>query len=153
MELLDWNDITDDFVDGLIIGNGASIALDERFSYSSILEYALQNDLLSADVQSIYKHLHTSDFELVLRIVWHASHLNEALEIADSKTVDAYYGIRSALIETVRAVHPEHSEVVDRLPNSYAFFEKFETICSLNYDINLYWMMMSSNERENPHRL
>lgn len=64
-----WIDISEDFQDGaLILGNGASIAIDSNFDYLSILEYATKEKLLNSDVKLLFEKYETKDFELILQI-------------------------------------------------------------------------------------
>jgi len=44
-ELIDWNKIRNKFKSTLIIGNGASIAVNNKFKYSSLLKTARDNNL------------------------------------------------------------------------------------------------------------
>lgn len=88
----EWKDIKQDFRQGsLLLGNGSSIAIDSRFGYQSILQHARDNDFLTEDIQKLFDFFRTSDFELILRLVWHASKVNDALQIEDEdkRTYDA----------------------------------------------------------------
>ena len=80
-----WKAIEADFSHGLILGNGASIAFDRRFAYQSLKDKATDLGLISTDVQRVFDHLHTADFELVLRMLWHASKINQSLDILDTR--------------------------------------------------------------------
>jgi hypothetical protein len=40
MDLFRWKKLEDKFCEGIVLGNGASIAIDPRFSYSSLFENA-----------------------------------------------------------------------------------------------------------------
>ena len=82
-----WKALQADFGHGLILGNGASIAFDPRFEYQSLKDRATELSLFTADVKLVFDHLQTDDFELVLRMLWHASRINEALKIADVRTL------------------------------------------------------------------
>lgn len=125
----------------ILLGNGASIAVSPSFSYGSLLDHAQQRGLLAADVQRIFDFFGTSDFELVLRLVWQASNVNRALQIPDNSTRQAYLNVRECLIQAVCDVHPEHNVVSPQLPNMYRFLKEFDTVLSLNYDLLVYWTM------------
>jgi hypothetical protein len=86
IKLRQWHDIAHEYEDTLIIGNGASIALSPEFSYASILETCRANNLVTQDVDAVFAHAATSDFELVMRMLWHASHVNRALKIVEQRT-------------------------------------------------------------------
>ncbi|QXB93275.1 DUF4917 family protein [Providencia rettgeri] len=142
-EIYNWIDIESQFSEStLLIGNGASMAIDGRFGYQSLIEYAEKHGLMNSDVNKLFNFFKTTDFELVLRLVWQATNINMALEIEDDKTRNAYVHVRDCLIKAVRDIHPEYQEVSEQMPKVYNFIKKFKTILSLNYDLILYWTVM-----------
>ncbi|MCY1266158.1 hypothetical protein D9M68_292740 [compost metagenome] len=152
-EIHNWEDIAADFERGtVLIGNGASMAVDRGFGYASLLEEARSRNLFTAEVEELFRSFDTADFELVLRLVWHATKVNAALTIPDNLTRRVYQDVRRALIETVRAVHPEHHEVAGRLPSMYRFLKQFSTVLSLNYDLLVYWTMTYGLDVEDQHQ-
>lgn len=79
-KIFQWSDIKDEFNGGaILLGNGASIAIDDSFAYGSLKEHATDNGLLTDDIQSLFDFFHTDDFELILRIVWQATNVNKSL--------------------------------------------------------------------------
>ena len=152
-EIHRWKNISGEFERGtVLIGNGASMAVDRGFGYASLLEEARRLNLFTAEVEELFRSFDTVDFELVLRLVWHATKVNAALTIPDDLTRQVYQDVRRALIETVRAVHPEHSEVVARLPSMYRFLKQFSTVLSLNYDLLVYWTMTYGLDIDDQHQ-
>ncbi|WP_227547295.1 DUF4917 family protein [Acinetobacter sp. ANC 4178] len=146
-EVKQWNDIKDDYLGAsLIIGNGASIALHQEFDFRSLKKKAEELQLFDEDVATLFKEFNTSDFELILRLVWHAKLVNEKLKIKDQKTDEAYQNIKNALIKVVRAVHCPRTHIEDQLPQLYKFTKSFSTIVSLNYDLLMYWIRMYGND-------
>ena len=152
IEINSWADISENFFDSVLIGNGASISIDESFTYGSLRQHAIDNGLLTEDVEKIFGFFETNDFELILRLVWQASRVNIALNIEDNTTRQAYQHVRDCLINAVRSIHPEYSEVEDQFPIIAAFLQRYKTILSLNYDLTLYWVMMLANREYNEHR-
>ncbi|EHK9087688.1 DUF4917 family protein [Vibrio parahaemolyticus] len=150
-EINNWTDIARYFSDSVLLGNGASISISGSFSYSSLREHAIDNDLLTRDVQRLFEYFHTDDFELILRLVWQANNINSALEIPDTRTRRAYEHVRSCLISAVRSIHPEHHQVESQLDNIANYLHQFKTVLSLNYDLTLYWVVMYANSVENGH--
>ncbi len=151
-QIYQWNDIKDQFQEStLLIANGASIALDPQFSYTSLKEYAENNNELEKDILRLFKEFNTDDFEHILRLVWHAAIINNKLNIRDDKTQRAYENIRNALISSVRAIHSDYDEIKETLPTLYEFTKNFKTIVSLNYDLILYWIMMYGNSLQDGH--
>ena len=146
-----WQDISDNFSDSILLGNGASISINKSFTYDSLKEYAATNGLFNASINSLFNFFKTSDFELILRLVWHATKVNEALGILDSETEKAYEHVRDCLINTVQRIHPEHSEVKDQFLAITNFLSSFKTVLSLNYDLTLYWVMMYAKDLDNNH--
>lgn len=151
VEIVDWKDIEDQFDGVILLGNGASIAVDQRFHYGSLKQHAIDNGLLTEDVDSIFNFFHTDDFELILRIVWQATNVNKSLDIDDDKTEQAYQHVRDCLISAVRDIHPEHGSISSQIPNIYNFLKRFGTIIDLNYDLIVYWVMMYGRDVQNIH--
>lgn len=145
-DVVEWEAISDDFTDVLCLGNGASIALSQEFSYGSLLGEARKKGLITEDLDELFEYLGTEDFELVLNLLWHAVHVNRALGITEDRTEKAYDSVRHALVEAVRENHADHADVAGRLPAAYQFLKRFKTVHSLNYDLVLYWAMMAGND-------
>ncbi|MBL0592638.1 DUF4917 family protein [Aeromonas veronii] len=141
--IFEWEEISQIYNRGaLLLGNGASISINARFGYSSLIEHAQENNLLTDDVQQLFNFFNTSDFELILRLVWQASNVNRSLLIPDARTHEAYIRVRECLIQAVRDVHPEYQDVSEHIPAIYNFLRSFRTVISLNYDLILYWTIM-----------
>lgn len=150
----EWGLVAHNFYNGsLLLGNGASISIDQRFNYASLIQHARENELLTVDVQQLFDFFNTNDFELVLRLVWQASNVNQALQIPDQRTHAAYIRVRDCLIQSVRNVHPEYQEISDQLPAIYNFTKQFQTVLSLNYDLILYWAIMYGANIPDRHSL
>lgn len=69
----------------------------------------------------------------MLRRLWQASLVTEALEIPHGRVEEAYAEVRRALIATVRDVHVDYDEVLPHLHFIYRFMARFGTVVSLNY--------------------
>ena len=112
-------------------------------------EYAEEQKHFNEDVLALFKEFDTNDFELILRLVWHATIINQKLNVRDRKTRRAYRNVRKALIKTVRDLHSSYSDIKSELPKLYSFTKEFRTIISLNYDLIMYWIIMyGENERD-----
>jgi hypothetical protein len=143
--LTKWGDIEISDWDAVVLGNGASIAVDKRFSYSSLLEAARAGKLISEPGKQIFDYLQTKDFELVLRTLTHTSKINEVLGVQNPMVSDAYEGIRHALVEVVRQSHVAYDAAQPHLDAAGDFLSRFRTVISLNYDIFVYWAMIKWN--------
>lgn len=148
-----WLEIASNYRGTAILGNGASIAVSSRFDYKSLLGKARSSKLMASDVEQLFNFFKTTDFELILRIVWQAANVNQSLKIADSRTHEAYLGVRECLIQSVQAIHPEFDEVRDQLPAIYQFLKHFDTVASLNYDLIIYWASMYGNQQDDQHAI
>ncbi|OTG59728.1 hypothetical protein B9T29_12015 [Acinetobacter sp. ANC 3903] len=145
-EIKQWNDIKEEYKDGsLLIGNGASIALHSKFHFSSLKDEAEKQNLFSEDVINLFEEFKTTDFELVLRLVWYAKLVNSHLVVTDTKTDEAYENLKDALIKIVNEVHCSYADIETHLPYLYKFTKSFRTIVSLNYDLIMYWVRMYGN--------
>ena len=147
-----WNEQSNRFGDTVVIGNGASIAIDGRLAYPSLYNAAIDNGHLDAQEQQIFEFFGTQDFEFVLRALSHANSINQHLQIEETSTGDAYQSIKASLIETVRGIHPEYADVRDSLARATQFLGHFRSVFSLNYDLFIYWAMMVGNEIANCNR-
>lgn len=147
MKIHQWDEIKQHFTDGLLLGNGASMAIHTAFGYKSLYEAAQENGHLTPDVARVFEAFKVHDFELVLRRLWHAKVVNEALGIHGGRVEQAYLQVRNSLISTVRDVHITHDEAVPHLTPIYEFMQNFKTVVSLNYDLIVYWAAMHSQDK------
>lgn len=145
-EIVPWQTIRDRFQDGLIVGNGGSMAVDARFGYRSLYAAASDYGRLSPEVQEVFARFQTQDFELVLRRLWQAQLVNVALGIAHGPVEQAYLQVRSALIETIQAIHVTYEEASPSLIPIAEFLRQFRIVVSLNYDLIIYWAAMRGNQ-------
>lgn len=150
-KIKDWNNIQDEYDGAILLGNGASIAVDSRFTYGSLKQYAADNGFFTNDVQNIFDFFETDDFELILRIVWQATNVNESLGIQDNKTEQAYAHIRDGLISVVRDIHSGYGDISNQFPTIYEFLKRFKTVIPLNYDLIVYWVMMYGRDIDDKH--
>lgn len=145
-KIVQWEEVGGGFKDSLLVGNGASINVHPGFRYESLHEQAVRLGHVDEAVGSVFASFGTTDFELVLRRLWQASLVNQALGIAPGRVETAYEAVRKALIETVRATHVSHAEAKPHLDRIYPFMQQFRTVISLNYDLIVYWAAMVGNQ-------
>lgn len=144
-EIVKWETISDRYTDGLLLGNGASMAVHAAFGYKSLFDEACTLGHVSEQVKKVFRSFNTTDFELVLRRLWHAKLVNEALEVARGPVEEAYEVVRTALIATIRSTHVSHADAKPHLEHIYPFMQGFKTVVSLNYDLIVYWAAMLGN--------
>ncbi|BCH54766.1 DUF4917 family protein [Agrobacterium vitis] len=133
----------------LLVGNGLSIAFDEKFGYSQLFDVA---DFINNNpkVASIFDALKTKDFETVVGALYSASEIARNFEehAFSKKIIDHISVLKTALIEAVRHIHPGSSNLVsaDQAAKLRSFMQPFlmENGCifSLNYDALIYWSLL-----------
>jgi|GEM_PF-3471031 len=146
-----WSKIADDFKETLIVGNGGSIALSEKFSYSNLYKAGIEQEKLSPHIQELFQRFSgTRDFEKLLRRLWAADFINQKFDVAEAeqeKVRKPYTDVRRALINTVKDIHPNQEQLVEGLSNIRQFCAKFTNIFTLNYDLTLIWAIEASNNK------
>jgi len=147
-DILNWDDIEEYYTDAVLLGNGASIALHPCFGYNSLLQQARSEGHISQEIEELFEHFDTQDFEFLLRRIWQANIVNETLEIDESVTGNIYDDLRRALIDSVRDNHADFSDVNHHFDEISDFCVHFDSVVSLNYDITLYWAIQSHNESD-----
>lgn len=148
-----WQEVRDGFKGTLLIGNGASQAIYNEFSYSNIHKRASELGNITPDVCKVFDSFNTKDFELVLRHLLHASIVNGCLGIQNNKVEDSYKDIRDALIKTINTIHISYEDAAKHFKTIGLFIRQFKNIVSLNYDLLLYWVIMNENSKDhkNPY--
>ncbi len=145
-EVHQWTDIEKHFSHGsLLLGNGSSIAISRKFSYPSLFEKAKELGYLTPPVEEVFNKFKVDDFELVLRRLWQAILVNDALNIERGAVDDAYEEVRESLILTVRDIHVSYEEAEPHLEHIYTFMKQFKSVFSLNYDLIVYWAAQFGN--------
>ncbi len=142
--IYDWNELNIQW-DHLLLGNGASIALDNRFAYSSLYEVACSNNLLQVTLP-IFQNLNTNDFEQVLLACWYANIVNNSIGSSNNQILYAYNEIRDALIAVIQQVHCLPDDIEADISRIGYFASRFSRVLSFNYDLTFYWAMMNYNE-------
>lgn len=149
-----WGDIKSSYEGGcILLGNGSSMAVHDKLSYTSLFDCANNEGLLMEGVSDLFKRFETTDFELVLRLLWQANFVNTKLDRKSEAIDNAYSNVRQALIKSVKIVHPEYGVISNKFQAIGDFLSKFKVILSLNYDLIVYWSLMDyNNKNRNSHR-
>ena len=139
-ELLDWNDLRHHHErSGLLIGNGASLVVWDRFSYKSLYEEA---SLESAD-EEVFAAAETTNFELVLDALRLSEVVCGAVGHNSDHIRDRYLSVRGALFEAVRRVHVPWERVPEiTFQRIERELSRYSVIFSTNYDLLAYWSIM-----------
>lgn len=138
-EYADWT--------GLLVGNGASIAIWPDFRYGSLFEVAASRDIshpLSTEDKTLFKAFDTKNFEQVLAALKTAGVVVDALELDEDDILEERYeSIQRALFDAVHAVHVAWDQVADpQIPDLFKILRRYRFVYSTNYDLLLYWASM-----------
>ena len=149
-ELSAWENVAEQIErPAILIGNGASCAIWDRFRYQSLYERACQEDLehyLSVHDRALFANLNTTNFEAVLGALATTKLVNRALGIQSDLIEERYQSIQASLASAVRAVHiPWLMLTDDRKAEISRALRQFEFVFSTNYDLLVYWAMMHEN--------
>lgn len=134
----------------LLVGNGFSIACDPIFRYQSLFDAAVGAGL-SEKAQAAFQRLGTNNFEGVLRLLEDAHWLCSEYEITHPNTAqlqDDIAVVKNTLVQAVTASHLEHSGLVSDAKKEAAreFLKPFHNIFTTNYDLLLYWTVLSGSK-------
>jgi hypothetical protein len=148
--LLDWPTLKErtDWT-GLLVGNGASIAVWEQFAYDSIFERAQSSIVdhpLEAEDKDIFDAFDTTNFEQVLAALKTSSLVLGVLGRDADFLRARYESVQNALFEAIHSVHVGWGASLDfekKLRRIRDELVNYEWVYSLNYDLILYWAVMS----------
>jgi Domain of unknown function (DUF4917) len=152
-ELLpEWGEIADDAEwEGILVGNGASIAIWPDFKYESLYDVATSDQVSSAlsdDDTRLFDAFDTENFEQVLAALKTAGVVASALDMDVELLADRYVSIQQALFEAVHAVHVPWEEVATAIPTLFAALREYRFVYSTNYDLLLYWASMERGGKQ-----
>jgi Domain of unknown function (DUF4917) len=152
-QLPSWDEVKGLFKEGsgILIGNGASQAVWEKFGYQSLYDRAQSGveHPLSPEDKEIFKSLRTKNFELVLGALSTTSTITKILHKDETFIRARYKNIQRALVEAVHSVHVRWDIVPqETFLQIRSAILGFEFVFSTNYDLLLYWAIMAGNARE-----
>ncbi len=132
---------------GLLVGNGASRAVWDRFDYGSLYSKAMSADVqhpLNAADQAIFNALGTENFEATMAGLRLSRDVCAALGIPAPQINQRYAAIQTALIEAIHAVHISWGAIptasLEKIRNALL---PYGYVYSTNYDLIVYWAMMA----------
>jgi hypothetical protein len=125
----------------LLLGNGFSI---KYFNYKNLLEKA---DIPDQDpLRLLFSKLETVDFERTVKALEDAAIVEDAYgnHQRSKQLIEDADRLRTALVHAVRATHPAHREdIQDTIPSCLEFLKPFFKVFTMNYDLLLYWVILS----------
>lgn len=144
-ELRSWSEIEEHSWSGLLLGNGASIAVWDRFKYSSLFATSLELEdaTLGLRDRALFEAFDTENFELVLSALKTAQTVCSLMGLEHSEIDARYSSIRRALIEAVNEVHVPWGAVSDDVLRALKTeLLRYDFVYSTNYDLLVYWSVM-----------
>lgn len=150
-ELESWQELQIQYPnwDGILVGNGASRAVWDRFAYRSLYEQACSSEIarpLSAADRALFSALKTENFEQVLFALRTAMVVERALGRNTSHLEAHYESVRQALIDAVHSVHVRRADIPDATLHAIrGALAEHRAVYSTNYDLLLYWAIMSKD--------
>nr|WP_122666644.1 DUF4917 family protein [Pseudomonas viridiflava] len=149
--LADWNALrtAHDEEWGLLMGNGASLAVWKNFAYDSLfdLSQTTRSNPMSRTELAVFSAMDTHNFEPVLAALKSAMRVNAALTISSSSPRNRYFAIKEALIHAIRSVHiPWKMIEADTLVRINTELQRYASVYSSNYDLLAYWAVMHAPE-------
>jgi hypothetical protein len=145
-ELADWQPLQLAHpCSGLLLGNGASLAVWKNFAYDSLFDLAqsTRNKPLSPTELALFKSMETENFEPVLSGLKVAMRVNAALTVSSSSPRNRYFAIKEALIHGIRSAHiPWRLMEASSIAQISEALSQYETVYSTNYDLLAYWAVM-----------
>lgn len=144
-----WNDIKDDDWTNLLLGNGFSTNIWDKYAYSSLYEYSIANSIepiLTKEVIAIFDELNTINFEEVLKALAYAILVKKSIGEETKDYLALYKRVQDNLFKTVHAVHIPFSDLKkNEIAKELKVFKKIFTTC---YDLILYWSSYNGLSRK-----
>ena len=149
--VFDWKDIKiRKNPPDLLLGNGFSVNINRHLSYKSLFNYFLTKHAKPLDKE--LNRFGTPNFELILNKLNCAYEVNRAMKLEKEKISQAIECLKTGLIKTIR-------DVIQFSENSYnpkfkkiAYdFSYFNDIYTTNYDLFLYYIILTSNKFHKPN--
>ena len=151
-DLLDWQALRDSGVDwkGLLLGNGASMAVSETFRYESLFQIASSGQVaapLGAGDHALFDAFQTTNFELVLGGLKVAGVVCEATGQDISVIRTRYDAVQLALFQAIGPTHVSWDRVAaNSLAPMRQELERYEFVYSTNYALLVYWAVMFEHD-------
>ncbi|MAG37264.1 MAG: hypothetical protein CL878_13605 [Dehalococcoidia bacterium] len=125
---------------GILIGNGASMAVSSRFGYKSLYRYAVAHGKLGKEDRRLFRSFNTTNFEAVLSALSTAKVVNDILGL-DTTLIETHkMRIMAALVESVSGVHIGYESVPeDTLERIRCSLNEYRFVFTTNYDLLTYW--------------
>ncbi|WLQ16404.1 DUF4917 family protein [Hahella aquimaris] len=145
--LVDWDELSELEWRNLLLGNGFSINIWRRFGYGTLFELARREDInhpLNAQSLALFEHIGSTNFEEVLRVLYHAKIVDQQLGNPQEVEITALYeSVNNALGSAVNFAHiPRELADVSEINTG---LRHYNNVFTTNYDLIPYWAIMESD--------
>lgn len=145
--VLDFAEIAEDGWESLLLGNGSSINISPDFAYGALRDEADFTRDLERPEEEIFELFRTTDFETVLAKLQDTIALAAIVGKSIAPYLDRFLRVQEALGKTVQRVHPRWVEIPEEtLAALRMAFESYRRIFTTNYDLLLYWAVVSNTD-------
>jgi hypothetical protein len=146
LNIFPWEEISEDFQDSdILLGNGFTRNLSNRFNYDSLFEEFLT--LYDTEQTNVFQEFESTNFEFILRELQTTVRVNNLFKVDSEGIEESVEMLRNGFISTIESNHPKAADIPEGLMRHLALqFQPFRDIFTLNYDIYLYRIIMSFND-------
>jgi hypothetical protein len=146
-ELGDWRDIAcDPQWATLVVGNGLSINVWDKFGYASLYDAAANG--FAAPVRAVFTRLGTQNFEEALAGLSLTRTLTDAVGEPVNWVDPIYNQVRDGLFDSVGQIHvPWRAMSTDTLRVTGEELIRYRKVFTLNCDLLLYWAVQAEKVR------
>lgn len=135
----------------LLLGNGASLAVWEKFQYASLFDMACDTSKLlhlSKEDREVFRHLDdTRNFEQVLSSLAVAKRINQICGLETWQISERYENIRNCLFAAVSEIHLPYANLRDEVKQAIrAELGDYKAVFTTNYDLTVYWSYMNDQK-------
>ncbi|WP_164121887.1 DUF4917 family protein [Sphingobacterium sp. xlx-130] len=144
--IVDWAYYSDSFdLCNILIGNGFSISLCSRLSYTSLYQKFSKN--ISNELKSVFEKFETTNFEYILEALEVTKKINSIYNIDSTVLEPIITELKEGLIKVIAETHPSYKDISPSIFRSLSIdFERFNNIYTTNYDIFIYKIILAYNE-------
>jgi len=139
----------------LLLGNGLSISIHDRFSYENLLRASSKIDGSRKAVYDLFYDFKTSNFEDVMGKFQDSLLIYDKLNISsdESRSViqSAIKSIREIFLKSLNDVHPRSLCDIhnfDKINALHWFLSFFDSVFTTNYDLLIYWVLSKFNYKK-----
>lgn len=146
-KLIDVRDIISKNSLPILIGNGFSINISEKFDYESLMEL-VKCKKLSTPFQKLLNMSNKINIEDILKRVEISRDVLDCLDNVDVDFQTLINEIKVKFIEVISEIQPIKEFYVDRLDDSKTRFDilkKFSKVFTTNYDLSLYYIVLENS--------